>query len=66
MHGHPTLLVSLVTHQPPQGLAQSAARPHGSRVRAVARLLAGRDLTGTVITLDAGLAHPQLAGQIVQ
>lgn len=66
MHGHPTLLVSLVRHQPAQVLGQGAALAHEHESRAAARLLAGRDLTGKVITLDAGLAHPQLAAQIVQ
>ena len=66
MHGQPTLLVSLVTHQPTRVLTQWAALPHEHERRAVARLLADRDLTGLVITLDAGLAHPSLAAQIVQ
>ncbi len=65
-HGQPVLLVSLVRHQPARVLAQAATAPHEHESRAVARLLAGRDLTGMVITLDAGLAHPQLARQIVQ
>jgi hypothetical protein len=66
MHGHPTLLVRLVRHQSAQVLGQGAARAHEHESRAVARLLAGRDVTGTVMPLDAGLAHPQLATQIVQ
>lgn len=66
MHGQPTLLVSLVTHQPTRVLAQRAAEPHQHESRAVASLLADCDLTGMVVTLDAGLAHPQLAAQIVQ
>lgn len=66
MHGQPTLLLSLVTHQPTRVVAQCAALPYQHESRAVARLLTNRDLTGLVLTLDAGLAHPQLAAQIVQ
>lgn len=64
-HGVPTLLVSLVTHAAPQVLTQQAA-PQQHERRAVAQLLTGHDLTGWVITLDAGLAHPQLAHQILE
>jgi predicted transposase YbfD/YdcC len=66
MHGQPTLLVSLVTHQPTRVLTQGAALAHQHESRAVAQLLTDRDLTGLVLTLDAGLAHPQLAAQIVR
>lgn len=46
--------------------AVQQSTPHQHESRGVARLLAGRDLTGTVVTFDAGLTHPQLARQIRQ
>ncbi len=65
-HGAPTLLVSLVQHGQGRVLTQRAAAPHQHEATAVAQLLAGRDLTGLVITLDAGLAHPTLVRQILR
>ncbi len=65
-HGAPTLLVSLVQHGQGRVLTQRAAAPHQHEATAVAHLLAGRDLTGLVITLDAGLAHPTLVRQILR
>lgn len=64
-HGCPTLLVSLVTHAPTRVLAQCKAAPHQHESKAVAHLLAGRDLRGVVVTLDAGLTDPTLARQIL-
>jgi predicted transposase YbfD/YdcC len=64
-HGCPTLLVSLVTHTPPQVLAQRRAAPHQHESKAVAQLLAKRDLRGVVVTLDAGLTDPALARLIL-
>jgi hypothetical protein len=64
-HGCPTLLVSLVTHKPTQVLAQRRAAPHQHESKAVAQLLANRDLRGVVVTLDAGLTDPTLARQIL-
>ena len=64
-HGCPTLLVSLVTHAPTRILAQRRAAPHQHESKAVAQLLAGRDLTGLVLTLDAGLTDAKLAQHIL-
>jgi predicted transposase YbfD/YdcC len=65
-HGVPTLLVSVVQHAEGRVLMQHAAAPHQHETTAVAQLLTGHDLTGLVITLDAGLAHPGLMRQILQ
>lgn len=64
-HGSPTLLVGLVTHTPTRVLAQRRAAPHQHEGKAVAQLLAGRDLRGLALTLDAGLTDPTLARQIL-
>jgi len=64
-HGCPTLLVSLVTHAPTRVLAQRRTDPHQHEGKAVAQLLTGRDLTGVVVTLDAGLTDPKLARHIL-
>ncbi len=63
-HGSPTLLVSLVTHDPVHVVAQRRAAPHQHEGKAIAQLLMDRDLTGLVLTLDAGLTDPKLARQI--
>jgi predicted transposase YbfD/YdcC len=65
-HGQPLELVSLVEHGSGRVLAQTAVAPHQHESRAVPALLAGRDLRGVVVTLDAGLATPALATQIRQ
>jgi predicted transposase YbfD/YdcC len=65
VHGHPTLLVSLVHHTSARVLAQVTATDKEHESRAVARLLSNRDLRGLVITLDAGLTHPALASLIM-
>ncbi len=64
-HGTTTLLVSVVTHDPVRVLAQRRAAPHQHESKAVAQLLAGRDLTGMVLTLDAGLTDAKLARQLL-
>lgn len=64
-HGHPVLLVSLVDHASAHVRAQTAVPDKQHESRGVAQLLAGRDLRGLVITLDAGLTHPALAKQIL-
>lgn len=64
-HGHSTLLVSLVQHASARVLHQAAVTDKQHESRGVAQLLAGRDLRGMVITLDAGLTHPALAKQIL-
>lgn len=63
-HGCPTVLVSLVAHTSTQVLAQTAVRHKRHESSAVPPLLTGRDLTGHVITMDAGLTQPKLAAQI--
>jgi len=65
-HGQPLELVSLVDHRSGHVLAQTAVAAHAHESRAVPELLAGRDLRGVVVTLDAGLADPHLATQILQ
>lgn len=64
-HGCRTLLVSLVTHAPTWVVAQRRTAPHQHEGKAVAQLLTGRNLTGVVVTLDAGLTDPKLARQIL-
>ncbi|MFL5800790.1 MAG: ISAs1 family transposase [Roseiflexaceae bacterium] len=51
--GHPCHLVSLVRHADARVLNQVAVAQKRDERSAVPALLAGRDLTGTVITLDA-------------
>jgi len=51
--GHPCHLVSLVRHADARVLNQVAVAQKRDERSAVPTLLAGRDLTGTVITLDA-------------
>ncbi len=65
-HGRPLELVSLVEHGSGRVLAQTAVAPQQHESRAVPDLLARRDLRGVVVTLDAGLASPALARQILQ
>jgi predicted transposase YbfD/YdcC len=64
-HGHTTVLVSLVAHADAQVVAQTAVAHQRHESQAVPLVLAGRDLHGLVITLDAGLTHPKLAAQIL-
>lgn len=63
--GAPTHLVSLVQHNSGVTLAQAAVAHKRSELSAVPALLAGRDLTDTVITMDALLTQRSLAEQIV-
>jgi len=65
VHGCPTLLVSLVQHQRGQVLAQTQVPTKQHEHVGVRQLLLEQDLTGKVITLDAGLTHPALATQIL-
>lgn len=65
-HGAQRELVSLVEHGSGRVLAQTAVAPQQHESRAVPVLLAGRDLHGVVITVDAGLASPALAQQILE
>jgi predicted transposase YbfD/YdcC len=64
-HGHPLCLVSLVTHQSGIVLAQTAVDGKSNEITAVPQLLAGRDLKGVVITMDALLTQQHLAQQII-
>jgi predicted transposase YbfD/YdcC len=63
--GNPTVLVSLVTHQAARVVAQTAVAHKRHESQAVPRVLAGRDLQGVVITMDAGLTQPTVAQQIL-
>lgn len=63
-HGQPLTLVSLVRHGDGVILAQCAVEAQSNEITAVPRLLSGRDLTGTVTTMDALLAQRSLAEQI--
>ncbi len=64
-HGMPTVLVSLVTHHEAQVVAQTAVAQKRHESQAVPRVLAGRDLQGVVVTMDAGLTQPKIATQIL-
>jgi predicted transposase YbfD/YdcC len=64
-HGAPTLLVSLVHHQQGRVVAQRRVPTHHHESAGVQQLLTSQDLTGKVITLDAGLTHPALAAHIL-
>lgn len=63
-HGQPTHLVSLVLHGSGTTLAQRAVAMKRNEIKAVPLLLASRDLTDTVITMDAFLTQRTLARQI--
>ena len=64
-HGQPTVLVSLVTHHEARVVAQTAVAQKRHESQAVPPLLAGQDLQGVVVTMDAGLTQPQVATQIL-
>lgn len=63
--GAPTHLVSLVQHGRGVTLAQAAVAAKRSELRAVPALLDGRDLTDTVLTMDARLSQRAFAQQTV-
>jgi hypothetical protein len=63
-HGDRTHLVSLVHHGSAVTLAQSEVECKRSEVTASQGLLAARDLTGTVTTMDAGVTQRRIAQQI--
>ena len=65
-HGHGTLLVSFVAHGSASVRSQVAVPDKHHESHGVAKVLAGQDLHGLVITLDAGLTHPALAAQILE
>jgi predicted transposase YbfD/YdcC len=63
-HGAALHLVGVVRHGDGAVLGQVAVAAKSNEITAVPRLLAGRDLTGTVTTLDALLTQRALAAQI--
>jgi predicted transposase YbfD/YdcC len=63
--GAPTHLVSLVEHHSGFTLAQAAVACKRNEISAAPALLRGRDLTDTVITMDALLTQRKLAQQII-
>lgn len=65
-HGHPIHLVSLVCHHSGRVLAQTAVAHKRHESSAVPALLAGRDLAGSLLTMDAGLTQQALARQILR
>jgi predicted transposase YbfD/YdcC len=65
MHGPRPHLVSLVEHGHACVLAQQAVADKRHERSAVGPLLQGRDLTGSVTTMDAGLTQRKLATQIL-
>ena len=64
-HGQRTFLVSLVRHASAYVLGQAAVDVKTNEITAVPTLLAGRDLSGTITTMDALLTPRQLAQQIL-
>jgi predicted transposase YbfD/YdcC len=60
-HGQATHLVSLVRHRSGTTLAQTAVARKRNEIAAVPLLLAGRDLTDTVTTMDALLTQHAIA-----
>jgi predicted transposase YbfD/YdcC len=65
-HGRPLCLVSLVTHQTGIVLAQTAVDQKSNEITAVPRLLRGRNLEGTVTTMDALLTQQEVAQLICE
>jgi predicted transposase YbfD/YdcC len=63
-HGATVHLVGLVRHDDGRVLRQVAVADKSNEITAVPRLLAGRDLRGTVTTMDALLTQRALAAQI--
>jgi predicted transposase YbfD/YdcC len=63
--GTPTHLISLVQHGRGVPLIQAAVAQKRSEITAVPALLSGRDLTDTIITMDALLSERAFAQQLV-
>jgi predicted transposase YbfD/YdcC len=63
-HGEKVHLVSLVRHADAITVAQTAVDQKSNEIPAVPKLLVGRNLTGTVTTMDALLTQRTLAQQI--
>lgn len=64
-HGEPTFLVSLVRHEHAYVLGQAAVARKTNEITVVPGLLAGRDLTRSVTTMDALLTQQRIAQQIL-
>ena len=64
-HGNPHFLVSLVRHQSAYVLGQAVVDEKTNEITAVPALLAGRDLSGTVTTMDALITQWAVARQIL-
>ena len=64
-HGNPHFLVSLVRHESAYVLGQAVVDEKTNEITAVPALLAGRDLSGTVTTMDALLTQEAVARQIL-
>ena len=64
-HGEHTFLVSLVRHEHAYVLGQAAVDRKTNEITVVPHLLMGRDLTGTVTTMDALLTQQRIAKQIL-
>lgn len=65
-HGEPHHLVSLVQHSDARITGQVAVTAKSNEITAVPPLLAGRDLSGTVTTVDALLTQRTIAHQILR
>jgi predicted transposase YbfD/YdcC len=65
-HGEPHHLVSLVQHADARIAGQVAVAEKSNEITAVPPLLAGRDLSGTVTTVDAILTQRTIAQQILE
>lgn len=65
-HGRLVHLISLMSQEDGWVLAQAEVAPGSGEVAAVPHLLEGRELTGTLITVDALLAQRELARQILK
>jgi predicted transposase YbfD/YdcC len=63
-HGEKIHLVSLVRHTDAITTAQTAVDQKSNEIPAIPQLLAGRNLTGTVTTMDALLTQRTIAQQI--
>lgn len=64
-HGNPQFLVSLARHDSAYVLGQVVVDEKTNEITAVPALLAGRDLRGTVTTMDALLTQGDVARQIL-
>jgi len=64
-YGNPHFLVSLVRHQSAYVLGQAVVDEKTNEITAVPDLLAGRNLSGTVTTMDALLTQSAVAWQIL-